>query len=310
MAYVLAVMAAFANALTSVLQRMGVESAPPETTLRLSLIAYAVRRKVWIAGFMVLIAAFVLQFLALHFGRLTTVQPILTLELPFLVAILGIWFRQPLTWKEWVGSSAAAGGLAAFLALSSPSGGNETPDLENWGLVSFAVVAGGSVAVVLALFGSPAWRATWFGIAGALAFAFTAAIIKQMNDDITTRGWGHVFLSWPPYAMAGTGIVGVFLAQNAFHAGPVTASQSALVIVDPLASIAIGIGLFGDHVQTAGGRLPGEVLAMVVLLVGVFSLSRSPLVVSVKTEDGHDPHLLGARRGAPPPPGDTAWGSP
>ena len=50
----------------------------------------------WIAGFLVMIAAFLLQFLALHFGRLTTVQPILTLELPFLVAILGIWFRLPL----------------------------------------------------------------------------------------------------------------------------------------------------------------------------------------------------------------------
>jgi len=297
MAYLLAVMAAFANALTSVLQRMGVESAPSETTLRLSLLTYALRRKVWIAGFMVMIAAFLLQFLALHFGRLTTVQPILTLELPFLVAILGIFFRQTLTWKEWVGSSAAAGGLGAFLALSAPSGGNETPDLENWGLVSFAVVAGSSLAVLLAMFGSPAWRAAWFGVAGALAFAFTAALIKQMNDEIT-RGWAHVFLSWPPYAMAVTGLAGMFLAQNAFHAGPVTASQSALVIVDPLASIAIGIGLFGDHVQTGGGRLIGEVLAMLVLFAGVLSLSRSPLVVSAKTEDGNDPHMLGGSRRA------------
>ena len=185
MAYLLAVMAAFANALTSVLQRMGVETAPPETNLRLSLLTYALRRKVWIAGFLVMILAFLLQFLALHFGHLTTVQPILTLELPFLVAILGIWFRQPLTWKEWVGSSAATGGLAAFLALSAPSGGNETPDLENWGLVSFAVIAGSSFAVLLTRVGSPAWRAVWFGVAGAIAFAFTAALIKTMNDEIT-----------------------------------------------------------------------------------------------------------------------------
>src|ERR1700676_3706677 len=266
MAYLLAVMAAFANALTSVLQRMGVETAPPETNLRLSLITYALRRKVWIAGFMVMIAAFLLQFLALHFGHLTTVQPILTLELPFLVAILGIWFRQPLTWKEWVGSSAAAGGLAAFLALSAPSGGNETPDLENWGVVSFAVIAGCSLAGLRPRVGGPGGRAAWFGVAGAIAFAFTAALIKTMNDQIA-HGWGHVFLSWPPYAMAGAGLAGVVLAQNAFHAGPVTASQSALVVVDPLVSIAIGIGLFGDHVQTAGGRLVGEILAMIVLLV-------------------------------------------
>jgi drug/metabolite transporter (DMT)-like permease len=295
MAYVLAVMAAFANALTSVLQRMGVESAPAETNLKLSLITYALRRKVWLAGFVVLIAAFLLQFLALHFGRLTTVQPILTLELPFLVAILGIWFRQPLTWKEWVGSSAAAGGLAAFLALSAPSGGNETPDLANWGVVSFAVIAAISLSVLFTRGGSPAWRAAWFGTAGAIAFAFTAALIKTMNDQIA-QGWSDVFTSWPPYALAGSGLVGVFLAQNAFHAGPVTASQSALVVVDPLVSIAIGIGLFGDHVQTAGGRLIGEILAMLVLFAGVLSLSRSPLVVHVKTEDGDDTHILGARR--------------
>ena len=296
MAYVLAVLAAFANALTSVLQRMGVETAPADTNLKLSLIAYALRRTVWLAGFVVLILAFLLQFLALHFGRLTTVQPILTLELPFLVAILGIWFRIPLTWREWIGASAAAAGLAAFLALSAPSGGNETPDLEDWGIVSFAVIMGCSLAILLTRTGSPAWRAAWFGTAGAIAFAFTAALIKTMNDDITDNGWGHVFLSWPPYALAAAGLVGVFLAQNAFHVGPVTASQSALVIVDPLVSIAIGVGLFGDHVQTGGGRLIGEILAMMVLSAGVFSLTRSPLVVQIKTEDGEDISILGSRR--------------
>ena len=92
-----------------------------------------------------------------------------------------------------------------------------------------------------------------FGISAAVMFAFTAAIMKEMNADIS-QGWGGVFLSWPPYVMAVTGLAGLFLAQNAFHAGPLTASQSALVIVDPFASIVIGIGLFGDQLQTAGGR--------------------------------------------------------
>ena len=72
MVYVLAVLAAFANATTTILQRMGIETAPPETTMRLSLLAYAVRRKVWLAGFGVLIMAFLLQALALHFGPLTS----------------------------------------------------------------------------------------------------------------------------------------------------------------------------------------------------------------------------------------------
>jgi drug/metabolite transporter (DMT)-like permease len=285
MAYVLAVGAAFANALTTILQRMGVETAPSETTLRWSLIAFALRRRVWLAGFGVMIAAFLLQFTALHFGRLTTVQPILTLELPFLVLILAVWFGQHLGWHEWAGALWAAGGLGLFLALAQPGGGSQTPDLANWGLVCVAVVGGCTVAVVLTRVGSAAWRAAMFGVSGAIAFAFTAALIKEMNAEIG-HGWGSVFLTWPPYALAVSGLAGMFLTQNAFRAGPITASQSTLVIVDPLASIAIGIGLFGDRVQTSGARAEGEALALLLLFIGVYVLTRSPLVAGIKSENG------------------------
>jgi len=312
MVFVLAVGAALANAVTTILQRMGVESAPPETTLRWSLMAYALRRKIWLAGFAAIIAAFLLQFSALHFGGLSTVQPILTLELPFLVAILGIWFRQHLGWREWSGALLAAGGLAAFLAVAAPGGGTQTPGLDDWGLVAFTVIASTTVAVMLTRVGSAAWKAAMFGVAAAIAFAFTASLIKEMNAEIG-RGWARVFLTWPPYALAAGGMAGLFLMQNAFRAGPITASQSAIVIVDPLASIAIGIGLFGDRLQTAGGRGAGEALALVVLFFGVYTLARSPLIVSVKTEDEDSAHVLSGRRrgvhggwGSDGPSGDAA----
>ena len=50
MVYVLAVAAALSNALTSVFQRMGVEDAPEETTMRLSLMAHAIKRGIWLLG--------------------------------------------------------------------------------------------------------------------------------------------------------------------------------------------------------------------------------------------------------------------
>jgi drug/metabolite transporter (DMT)-like permease len=294
MAYLLAVAAAFSNAITTILQRMGVESAPAETTLRFSLIAYAVRRKVWLAGFGGMICGFLLQFLALHFGRLSQVQPVLTLELPFLVAILGVWFGHRLGWHEWVGAVLAAGGLATFLAVAAPGGGLERPGLSDWLLVSGAVVATCVVSVGLAQIGPLPWRAAMFGVSAAVMFAFTAAIIKEMNADIV-QGWGGVFVAWPPYALAASGLAAMFLAQNAFHAGPITASQSTLVLVDPIASIAIGIGLFGDQLQTGGARGPFEAIGLVVLVFGVFSLARSPLVAGVKSEDDTGEQVLSAR---------------
>jgi drug/metabolite transporter (DMT)-like permease len=256
--------------------------------------AHAIRRKVWLAGFGVMICGFLLQFLALHFGRLSAVQPILTLELPFLVVILGVWFGHKLGWHEWVGALMSAGGLATFLALAQPGGGYLQPDLGDWVLVSTAVVASCAVSAGLAQIGPVAWRAAMFGVSAAVMFAFTAAIIKEMNTDIL-KGWSGVFLSWPPYALTVTGLTGVFLAQNAFHVGPITASQSTLVIVDPLASIAIGVGLFGDQLQTAGARGPGEALGLLVLMIGVLSLARSPLVAAAKAEDHVEEHILSYR---------------
>ena len=101
MVFVLALGAALANALTSVFQRMAVESAPASTTLRLSLLAYALRRRIWLLGFALMIVSFLCQAVALHLGRLSQVQPILTTELVFLVIVLasvvvtGIAFAIP-----------------------------------------------------------------------------------------------------------------------------------------------------------------------------------------------------------------------
>jgi drug/metabolite transporter (DMT)-like permease len=284
MAYALAVGTALMNAVATILQRLGVEAAPPETTLHWSLISYAIRRKVWLAGFVGIIFGFLLQASALHYGTLSQVQPVLTLELPFLVAILGFWIHKRLSWREWVGALTAAGGLAGFLVIASPSPGHGMPHLETWGLVSFAVLAATAAAVGLALIGSPAWRAAMFGVAAAVMFAFTAALIKQVTNDLTA-GFFTIFEHWHVYAMAAAGLAGVFLVQNAFHAGPVTVSQAALVIVDPLASIAIGIGLFGDQIQTGGARGVAESLGLVVMCIGGLFLARSPLVATVREEE-------------------------
>jgi drug/metabolite transporter (DMT)-like permease len=285
MAYVLAVGAALANALTSILQRSAVKNAPQEASLRLSLLAYAVRNRVWLVGFATMVAGFLLQAVALHFGGLTEVQPILTLELLFLVIILGAWFRQQLTWREWTGAFSAAAGLAMFLTVASPAEGDVVPDLDNWTLVSVAVVATCTVAVLLARLGSsPTWKAAMFGASAAVMYAFTAALMKQMADD-ASGGWIRIFTHWHAYAMGAAGLLGLFLTQNAFHSGPVTASQSTLVILDPLASIAIGIGLFGERIDTSGARGPFEAIALVILFAGAYTLSRSPLVASVHEEE-------------------------
>jgi uncharacterized membrane protein len=283
MVYVLAVAAALSNALTSVFQRMGVEDAPEETTMRLSLLAHAVKRGIWLLGFGFMICSFLLQAFALHIGRLSVVQPILTMELLFLVAILGTYFRFSISIREWIGASAIAFGLSGFLYFAAPGGGDEVPTNLGWLVVGSCTCFLIAVTVVATRWGPRWWKAAMFGSAAAITYAFTAALIKTASN-YAANDWVRMFEHWQTYGVAVFGLLGLFLTQNAFHAGPLAASQSTLVLVDPLVSISLGIALFGDTLRTSGPYGPLEALSLLVMFVGAVFLSNSPLITGMKSE--------------------------
>ena len=294
MVFVLALGAAFANALISVFQRKGIETAPASSTLRLSLITYALRRGIWLAGFALMIVSFLLQALALHLGRLSEVQPILTTELVFLVAVLAAWFGFTITRREWLGALALTGGLAGFLAFADPVDGTLSPPLWEWVVAGGACSGAIAVAVLLALRGPRWWRAAMFGTAASISFAFTAACTKVVSGFAASDVAG-LYRHWQTYALACFGALAVFLAQNAIHAGPIVASQSTVVLVDPVASILIGVGLFGDNLRTSGAWGPLEALSLLVMAAGAVLLAHSPLVAGLKGDSDQYSELLSQR---------------
>ncbi len=281
MVYALALLASLANALTSVFQRIGVENAPADATLRLSLLRYAVKRGVWLLGFGLMIVSFIVQAIALHFGRLSQVQPILTIELVFLAAILAIWFGFRMGKREWLGSLAVTAGLAGFLYFAHPQYGMLPPPAWRWGVAAVACVAAIVAAVLLTRRGPRWWRAAMFGTAAAISYAFTAACTKVVTD-FAAADWTQLYRHWQTYALAIFGVLAVFLTQNAMHAGPIVASQSTLVLVDPLASILIGVGLFGDDLATSGTAVPLEAICLLIAFAGAFVLAHSPLISGMR----------------------------
>ena len=309
MVFLLALAASLSNALTSVFQRMGVENAPAQSKLRLSLITYALKRGIWLLGFALMIVSFILQAVALHFGRLSQVQPIMTLELVFLVAVLSVWLGFSVGRREWIGSAAVVGGLAGFLYCAHPQDGNLTPSFWNWVIAGGACSAGIALAVVLALRGPRWWRAAMFGTAAAISYAFTAACTKVVAG-VAASDWASLYRYGETYALIFFGALAVFLTQNAYQAGPIVASQSTLVMVDPLASILIGVGIFGDDLRTGGAWGPLEAISLLIMFAGAYTLAHSPLVSGMKGDDDVYNELLSQRSrseliasgGACPPP--------
>ena len=294
MSYLLAVTAAFVNALTSVLQRLGVETAPSSSTLRLSLMSHAIRRGIWLIGFALMLVEFALQATALRFGELSVVQPILTTELLFLMVILGAYFRYRLGLYEWLGAIVIVAGLGGFFLAADPHGGSRVPTNQQWVVASVVLISAITGFILAALRGPRWWRAAAFGAATSVTAAYSAALTKSVTIYIT-EGWGHVLTHAQPYLLAVTGIGTVFLIQNALHAGPITASRTTMVTLNPLISIVLGITLFGDLLRSGALWVALECTSLVVLVVGIVVLARSPLVAGTGTGET-TPELLGDAR--------------
>lgn len=285
MAIVLALAAALCNALATIFERMGVESAPRDAALRWKLVLHVLHRPIWFLGLASMMGAFLFQAAALDKGGLTLVQPLLVTELLFLVVILRVWFGRPLGWREAVGCVATVAGLAVFLAVSNQGGGNAIPVLSDWLLVSGVCIAAVAGSLLLARRGSPAWRSAWYGTAAGLTFALCAAFIKSSTTLLSDGGALYMFQHLEPYCVALTGVAGLFLAQNAYHAGPITASQATLLVVDPISSIIIGVELFGDNLRGGSGALALDALALLVMSFGLVVLCHAPLIVSTTADD-------------------------
>jgi len=296
-AYVLAATAAFVNALTSVLQRIGVETAPESSTMRLSLMAHAIKRGIWLIGFALMLVVFGLQATALRFGDLSEVQPVLTTELVFLLLILGTWFHYRLGWQEWLGAVTIVGGLGGFFLVAAPSGGNAIPSNHEWLVASIILLGTIAGFIIAARYGPRWWKAASFGAATAVTAAYTAALTKAITS-YTKLGWGHVFDHFEPYMLAVTGLGTVFLIQNALHAGPITASRTTMVTINPLVSIVLGLCLFADRLRSGPLWVSLEIVTLMVLVAGVVILARSPLVAGTGGQDDPGEMLGGARQRA------------
>ncbi|HEX3526978.1 MAG TPA: DMT family transporter [Thermoanaerobaculia bacterium] len=294
-AIVLALIASFCTATSSVCQRIGATTAPTGDKFTLKLLLYLARNPMWLAGVASLILGFVFQVVALHFGGLALVQPIFATELIFVFGYMALIGRRSIRKTDWMAAVAMAAGLSVFLFTAAPSGGRVHPPAALWWLAGISAVGLAAVVTVAAYVPlrrgsrpSPARKAATIGIATGISWGFVAAVIKEMS---THRTLGSALSSWTPYVLICVGGLSMLLAAHALQAGPLAASQPGFTIVDPLVASLLGIFVFSEHLQLDPGDLAVEALSLAALVWGVITLSHSRLI------HDEDPETL-----APEPP--------
>ncbi|MEU0214824.1 DMT family transporter [Streptomyces sp. NPDC006265] len=309
---VLALLAALSNASASVLQRRAAADGTQGATgarETLRWLGQVLRRPYWVAGALLLALTTVLQAAALRLGGLALVQPLMAAELLFTLVVGSVVFRRRPDNRTCLAFLALAVGLALFLTAAAPAAGRSTAYPERWlpAAVGVLGVAIGLTVAARPLRGAP--RAALLGLASAVCFAATAALLKETTDRLR-HGLGALLTAWPAYATVAIGVVAFLLLQGALRAGTLAASQPALTLGDALTSVTLGWVLFGERIAL-GARVVPELIGVVLMGAGSVGLARA--LATAGTWDtktavrGVPPRTSEERRGSRPETGGTAW---
>ncbi len=281
--------AAFSNALATVLQRKAALSVPRSDKLRAGLMLDLLRRPVWLLGIAAVIAAAVCQAVALATGPLTVVQPLFVLELPLALVIASVLLQGRLSAAGWAAVCAVVGGLAVALAAASPAGNRTHVPMDHW-IPALAVCTAAIVGLVLAALRRPEGRAraACFGLATAVSYAVTAALMKTSMHTLDDGGITAFFATWQTYGFAVFGACALFFLENAMQSGPLVASQPAITLGDASVSLALGITVYAEYVR-GGWWLLLQLLGVALIVAGVLALSKAPLARSLAGEEADAP---------------------
>ncbi|MBV8981353.1 MAG: DMT family transporter [Acidimicrobiia bacterium] len=278
-----ALASALLYALAAVTQQRAARAAPAEDSLRLRLLVGLLQRPLWLVGLGCDVSAFLLQFYALDHGSLVLVQPLLVSGLLFALPLGAFTSHERLRRADYVGAAMVVVGLSVFLITAQPDRGSADASSKVWLMLVVSTMFAVSVLVFAAQHTGGSRRAGFLAAAAGTMYGLTAALTKACGH-LFDAGLKHLFTSWKPFALAAGGVSGTVVDQSAYQSGPLNWSLPILTVVDPIVSIAIGAFVFGEGIEIDGIAPLIEALALIVMTIGVFKLSSSPLVAHTTQE--------------------------
>ena len=274
---VIAVLAALAAAgsfgVAAALQHRQARETAPGKTLRFRLLTELASRPAWRAGIALAAAAYGLQALALAFGPLALVAPIVATDLLFAMPLAAWWSRRPMSRRDWAGCALVASGIGIFLATSPPSSGRSDAPAWEWLLAFGAVALACAVAVTLGSTRSEAVRAGLLAAAAGVTFGLTAAVTLSASRLFRDADPASILGHWQPWALITLGLAGLLLSQSAYQAGQLPASLPVIDTVEPISGVVIGTAVFDERLATYPAVLAIQLSGAVIAVAGIAMLA-------------------------------------
>lgn len=236
------------------------------------------RQPLWLASIGGTVMGFVLQVLALRFGPLALVEPILVCDLIFAV-LINSYLRNRWDPRLLGGVTACAVGIIGFLTIASPSSGASS--------VGFYVVLPLAAGLTAAVAGclivarrSDFLRPLGLALACGICYGVAAFLVKLVVSS-ASGGLAGILTDWPIYALAIVGPLGFLLNENAFQQGTLIAPVMAIITAcDPLISIGLAYLWLNETLSSTAAGIAGEVLSLVVMVSGIAIVAQRASVIA------------------------------
>jgi hypothetical protein len=282
-----ALVAALFLGAASVADERSTKQVKTERTLSPRILVDLVRQPLWLIAMATNIVGFAFQVVALDFGSIAVVEPLLVFDLVFAVLISRILRKRAGVQYPggkssarimFAGVGATTAGVAGFLVIGQPSAGHANVGFAVLVplVIGLTVVLGGCLAVASR---NENVRPLALALACGICFGATAFAVKLMTSEFGA-GPALVFTNWPVYLFVVVGPAGFILNENAFQQDRILAPVQAIITsADPVTSIGLGVLLLGVTLRSSPAEIFGEVASLLLMITGIVMVAReSPQV--------------------------------
>jgi drug/metabolite transporter (DMT)-like permease len=274
LAALLAVAAALLFAIGTVLQQRAAMESNDREAVRAGFLLSLARRPVWLAGIASDGLGFLAQAAALGIGKLVVVQPLLATSMVFALPFGARWTGQRIRRADVAAALAVVAGLAAFLVISDPSGGEQDASAGAW--IAIGAI-GGALTAVLITIGAragPVARATTFGSAAGVLFAISAALTKATVDELD-EGFLSLLTDWHLYALLAVGYASMNISSISLQTGALAPAMATSMTLDPICSVIIGVTAFGESIHDDAAGAIASLAGLLAMALGLVALARA-----------------------------------
>ena len=241
--------------------------------MRARLLVRLASRPVWLFGSTAGLTAVLLQGLALLWGPVSVVEPVLVTALLFALPATALVRRRRPAPAEWGWALAVLAGLVWFLLSAHPSSAG--PGLLHGSVLLVTTVVlillGGALVVVARQ--RRRYRAALLGAASGVGYGIASALGKYCLLQLQS-GPQTVLADWPIWVLPVVAISSVVLTQTAFRAGPLAASLPPLTVLQPLIAVLLGVTALAETLAHSASAIIGELLGGALLVVATLALAR------------------------------------